>query len=202
MRVALLSLLGLAAGCGAAPDRPFGALRGAMLPDPLPRPDFVLERTDGRVFDFRAETSGRLTLLFFGYTSCPDVCPATMGNLAAVLGRLRSQDRRGIDVVFVTTDPDRDTAAVVETWLRRFDPQFIGLVGSAEALRRAQEAAGVSPAVRDAGDRTGYTVSHAAQVIVVSPDDSVHIAYPFGTRQHEWAEDLPKLTARWTGVEP
>lgn len=194
-----LAFLLLLPGCTNAPAESHGALHGTVLPTAQARPDFVLQRTDGRAFDFRAETAGTLTLLFFGYTSCPDVCPATMANLGAVLGRLTSEERRDIRVVFVTTDPARDTGPVLAAWLNGHDPGFIGLLGPTEAIDAAQRAAGVSPAVRDAGAGERYTVSHAAQVIVVSPDDSVHVVYPFGTRQREWADDLPALQRRWRG---
>ena len=176
-----------------------GGLTGALLPAALPRPSFVLTTTAGDVFDFQARTRGRLTLLFYGYTHCPDVCPATMANLGAIVGRLSSAERGLVDVVFVTTDPARDTPAVLGPWLANFEPNIIGLVGTAEAVTEAQRAAGIGVAVRNSGG-ADYTVSHAAQVLVYSPDDSSHVAYPFGTRQAQWAADFPKLFERWTGA--
>lgn len=175
-----------------------GALSGAPLPAAVPRPGFVLTTTAGDTFDFGARTRGRLTLLFFGYTHCPDVCPATMQSIATVTNRFTSEERQRLDVVFVTTDPNRDTATELGRWLGRFDKAFIGLTGSIDAVEAAQRAAGVATAIRT-NDRPGYTVSHAAQVLVYSPDDSGHVAYPFGTRQSEWAADLPKLMERWRG---
>jgi protein SCO1/2 len=193
--------LGLAAlalsGCRDLPAT--SDLRGTLLPQALARPAFVLRTTAGAPFDFAAATRGRLTLLFFGYTNCPDVCPATMANLGAVLGRLPSLERNRVLVVFVTTDPERDTPERLAAWLRRFDPETIGLTGSEDEVVEAQRAAGVGVAVREPAGDAGYLVSHAAQVMVVSPDDSMHVAYPFGTRQSDWLEDLPKLLARWTG---
>ena len=171
-----------------------GDLHGVALPTPAPRPDFVLRGIDGAAYAFAPETRGRLTLLFFGYTHCPDVCPATMENLAAATARLTPTERLGLRVVFVTTDPERDTPERLGPWLAALDPDFIGLTGTIDGVIAAQRAAGVAPAVRDS-DGPGYTVSHAAQVIVVSPDDTVRVVYPFGTRQSEWAEDLPRLLA-------
>jgi protein SCO1/2 len=193
--------LGLAAlalaGCRDLPAT--SDLRGTLLPQALARPAFVLRTTAGAPFDFAGGTRGRLTLLFFGYTNCPDVCPATMANLGAVLGRLPSHERNRVLVVFVTTDPERDTPERLAAWLRRFDSETIGLTGSVDEVVEAQRAAGVGVAVREPAGDSGYLVSHAAQVMVVSPDDSMHVAYPFGTRQSDWLEDLPKLLARWTG---
>lgn len=192
-------LLGVLAGCqGRARPEFAGKLNGVLLPRATARPGFALTATDGKRFDFQAQTKGRLTLLFFGYTNCPDVCPATMAALGAVAGHLTSLDRARLAVVFVTTDPARDSAAALAAWLRQFDPEFIGLTGTVAEVDSAQRAAGVGVAVRDT-TRGNYQVSHAAQVLVYSPDDSGHIAYPFGTRQAEWAADLPRLFERWGG---
>ena len=197
-RLALLSLVA-ASGCrSVAKSELSGGLSGVALPQAVARPSFVLTTTTGDTFDFRDRTRGRLTLLFFGYTHCPDVCPATMQNIAAVTNRLTALERQQLDVVFVTTDPDRDTAAALGPWLAQFDKAFIGLTGPITAVEAAQRAAGVSVAIRPAG-RSDYQVSHAAQVLVYSADDSGHVAYPFGTRQAEWAADLPKLAERWRG---
>ena len=94
---ALLALV-LLAGCGAAADGGAGAparpeLRGTVLEPSWGKPDFTLADTEGRPFDFRAGTDGFVTLLFFGYTHCPDVCPIHMANIAAVLRDLDYADR-------------------------------------------------------------------------------------------------------------
>ena len=196
-RLAALLVGGTAAACGPVPAATPTGLHGALLPEARPRPAFTLRTTGDSPFAFAEATRGRLTFLFFGYTMCPDVCPATMSNLAAVLDRLTSTERSRMAVVFVTTDPARDTPSVLGPWLRAFDSEFIGLTGSAEALEAAQRAAGVIPATRGAGGPGSYPVFHAAQVIVVSPDDSIHVEYPFGTRQRDWADDIPRLLDAW-----
>lgn len=178
---------------------PAGQLAGVLLPNAVPRPNFDLTTTDGRPFSFARATAGRLTLLFFGYTNCPDVCPATVSILAAAMKKLSSEDRGRIDLVFVTTDPERDRPDSLARWLQQFDREYIGLTGTPVELAAAQRAAGVAPAIRYTINGS-YTVSHAAQVIVYSPDDSSHIAYPFGTRQQQWVADLPELLTRWTGT--
>ena len=83
--------------------------RGIALENPPAKPSFVLDAADGRPFDFRAETDGYTTFLFFGYTSCPDVCPVHMASLAAVKRDLNADDQRAMRVIFVTADPRRDT---------------------------------------------------------------------------------------------
>jgi protein SCO1/2 len=186
----------LAAACGrAAADRPLspGGLVGAELMPPRPKPEFVLTATNGRPFDFRRETDGYLTLLFFGYTHCPDVCPVHMSNLAAVLKRLPLDAGRAVRVVFVTTDPARDTPARLREWLDAFDPSFIGLTGTPAEVEGAQRAAGVRSAEPETRAGPNYTVAHAAQVIAYTPDDLERVMYPFGTRQADWAHDIPLL---------
>jgi len=199
-RAAGAFLLGslVTSSCTQARDRDPNALHGVRLPAAAPRPAFTLRTVEGAEFRFAQETAGRLTLLFFGYTNCPDVCPATMANLGAVMARLTGEERKRVRVVFVTTDPDRDQPEVLGPWLARFDRDFVGLFGAIDEVIAAQRAAGVEPAVRDSAG-PGYTVSHAAQVIVVSPDDSIHLHYPFGTRQSEWASDLPILLREFGG---
>ena len=198
-RLCWLAATVLLGSCGRGTPEIAGDLTGALLPTAVPRPSFTLTTTSGEPYRFRDRTSGRLTLLFFGYTHCPDVCPATMANLGSVVGRLSSAERARVDVVFVTTDPERDTPAVLGPWLAAFEPSIVGLLGTGDAVRQAQEAAGIAVAVRDSG-RGSYGVSHAAQVLVYSPDDSGHVAYPFGTRQAQWAADFPKLFERWGGA--
>lgn len=180
--------------------------RGTALPTPIAKPALALEDLDGRPFDFRGRTEGYLTLLFFGYTSCPDVCPVHIANLGAVLRAMPAETRDRIRVVFVTVDPERDTPARVRSWLRDLngglDSNFIGLTGSVAEIEAAQAAVGVPAAVRERRARTTgaattrpgeYAVGHAAQVFAFTTDNMAHLAYPFGTRQVDWARDLPAL---------
>jgi len=162
--------------------------------DPAPaRPEFVLTGTDGQPYDFQAETSGKLTFLFFGYTNCPDVCPLTMALLTSALSDL---NRVGAQVVFVTTDPSRDTPERLRQWLSNYPVDVVGLTGTADQLEAAQQAAGVTAAIAEAPDAKGnYTVGHSAAVNVYTPDDLQHLSYGFGTVQSQWMDDIPKIAA-------
>ena len=122
--------------------------RGALVTPPLPKPSFVLADTSGRPFDFAAETKGRVTLLFFGYTYCPDQCPMHMSVLGAALKKLPARTADQVKLVFVTTDPERDSPAVLRRWLDLFDRRFIGLTGTGPAIAAAQRMAGVPVAVK------------------------------------------------------
>jgi protein SCO1/2 len=167
--------------------------RGAQLPEPFPAPDFTLRDTEGGEFRFRHETAGYLTLLFFGYTHCPDICPVHMANLAAVLGDLLYEDRGRVKVVFVTTDPERDTPATVREWLDLFDRSFIGLIGDREAVNEIQASFGLPPAVRQETPEGEPLVGHASQVVAITSDGLVRVFYPHGVRQADWSHDLPRL---------
>jgi protein SCO1/2 len=171
-------------------------LAGPTLGKAIAKPDFTLTATDGTRFNFRQATEGSVTLLFFGYTNCPDVCPVHLANIAAALHTLDPEVQRKIKVVFVTTDPDRDTPAVIRTWLDKFDPGFIGLSGTLAEVNAIQRGLSLGEASREPqlnpADTT-YAVGHAAIVLAFTPDDSAHVVYPFGIRQADWAKDLPLL---------
>lgn len=182
----------------AAADTGAARFRGMVLETPIPKPDFTLTDTDGKPFSFAAGTQGYVTLLFFGYTHCPDVCPVHMANIGAVLKQLPATDASRVKVVFVSVDPERDTPNRIRTWLDGFNPAFIGLTGTAEQLAAAQAAAKLPGALRDPPDTTkgpvsGYTVSHAAFVIAYTADGLGRVLYPFGTRQSDWALAIPQL---------
>jgi len=175
-------------------------LRGVRLGTPQAKPDFALTTVDGKPFDFRRDTEGYLTLLFFGYTHCPDVCPVHVANVAKVMKTLPSEVTSRIRFVFVTTDPERDTPERLKGWLAGFHADFIGLTGTPEQVRQAQLAAGLMPSEKELPDSTkpaAYLVGHAAQVIAFTADGLAHIVYPFGIRQQDWANDLPILAGGW-----
>jgi protein SCO1/2 len=167
--------------------------RGILLPDAEPRPDFVLTDMNGEAFDFRAETEGKLALLFFGYTFCPDVCPVHMASIAAVKRDLSVDEQRRMRVVFVTADPRRDTAERLLSWLGNFDPDFVGLRGTEAEVDSIMLGLALPAAIRDTAAGPDYAVGHASQVIAFPPGDGFRVIYPFGTRQADWKHDLARL---------
>jgi len=186
--------LALLAACGPG-QPPASALRGPLLLDPWEKPNFSLTDTDGKSFDFLADTEGFVTLLFFGYTYCPDICPVHMANLGAVLKRMDPQISGKVKVVFVTTDPARDTPERVRKWLNTFDPSFVGLIGSLDSVNAIQQRVGLPPAVLIEAEEAGapYAVGHAASVVAYTRDNKAHVMYPFGIRQEDWVHDIPLL---------
>ena len=170
------------------------SFRGGLVTPPLPKPAFVLTDTSGAPFDFRQKTEGYVTLLFFGYTDCPDQCPMHMANLAAALKNLPSARAGEFKLVFVTTDPARDSPAALRHWLDLFDRHFIGLTGTERAIEAVERAAGVPVAVKTGPANGNYTVSHANFVLAYSKDNLAHVIYPGGVSKDDWVHDLPLLT--------
>jgi len=150
-----------------------GPYQGFGLVPPQPRPSFTLTDTDGKRFSF-SQTAGRPTLLYFGYTRCPDVCPTTMADVAQALQAVPAKIRQATYVVFVTTDVKHDTGPVIAAWLRHFDPglprQFVGLTGSQAQIDAAQASAHVQLAEDDGQ-------LHAADVVLYGADDYAHVKY-------------------------
>ena len=167
--------------------------RGILLTDTDARPDFVLTDINGEAFDFRAETEGKLALLFFGYTYCPDVCPVHMASIAAVKRDLSVDEQRRMQVVFVTADPRRDTPERLVSWLGNFDPEFVGLRGTEAEVDSIMLGLALPAAIRDTAAGPDYAVGHASQVIAFPPGDGFRVIYPFGTRQADWKHDLARL---------
>ena len=190
-----LTLLLALAGCNApAPLLSPSGYSGAELPTPVPMPALVFTDTEGQPYHLADATLGKVALVFFGYTNCPDICPVHLANIAAVLHKLPDEVRRDVTVIFITTDPARDSLPHLRQWVRQFDRDFVGLTGPDSLIVAAERTLGVLPAVVDS-TRGGadYLVQHAGQVIAFTRDGMARVHYPFGTRQRDWARDLPKL---------
>ncbi|MFF8292741.1 SCO family protein [Streptomyces sp. NPDC016309] len=183
---------GSAAGLSAdaSPDKP-----GTVLDRPFEKPNLVLKDTKGAPYDLRERTKGKPTLIYFGYTHCPDVCPLTMSNIAVAYKELPPADRAKLQVVFVTTDPERDTSAELAKWLPGAgDPSFIGLTGDFPTIQAGarQIGIGIDPPKKE---KDGSVVSmHGAQVIAFSPrTDQGYVVYDDDTTAEDYEKDLPKI---------
>ena len=201
--LAAASLTLTACGSGGDSDSPVSVVSeeagsdkaATVLDRPFTKPDLVLTDTKGRTYDLRERTKGKPTLIYFGYTHCPDVCPMTMGNIAIARKQLPKADQDKLQVVFVTTDPERDTAAELAKWLPAAgDPSFTGLTGDFGAIQAGarQIGIGIDPPKKGKG---GSVVSmHGAQVIAFSPTtDQGYVLYGEDTTVDDYAKDLPKL---------
>lgn len=198
--IALFTAL-LLAGCAASeepaavvvtPSNTSGFL-GTTLDQPLPKPDVTLTDTSGRDFTVSKDTAGRVTALYIGYTHCPDVCPTTMADLSVALGSLPPEQAEQVDVVMITSDPERDTPKVLKKWLGSFTYDAIGLTGSYADIQKAAEEVGVfiDPPVKNP-DGT-VTVEHGAQVILFGKDDTSDLIFTSGFAPEDVAHDLQRL---------
>ncbi|MGW3203700.1 SCO family protein [Streptomyces sp. NPDC001135] len=165
-----------------------------VLDKPFEKPDLVLTDTHGKKYDLRKETQGRPTLLYFGYTHCPDICPTTMSNIAVAKKALPKAEQNDLRVVFVTTDPGRDTPAGLGKWLKGIDPQFIGLTGDFPTIQAGARSVGITvePTTKD---KNGKLVSvHGTQVIAFSPKtDGGYVYYGESATVDDYAKGLPKI---------
>ncbi|MFJ4189964.1 SCO family protein [Kitasatospora sp. NPDC089509] len=172
-------------------DTPY---QGTKLAKNFEKPDLQLTDTSGQPYDLRQQTNGKATLLFFGYTSCPDVCPTTMGDIGVAMKALPAEERKKINVVFVSTDPQRDTPKVLRSWLDSMGTDFIGLTGDLEKVKTAAKSLGImieDPVVNADGT---VTSTHGAQVLAFLPsDDKAHVLYMSGTEEKTYEHDLPLL---------
>jgi protein SCO1/2 len=174
--------------------------RGGLVMPPLKKPRFVLTDTSGAPFDFWKRTQGSVTLLFFGYTYCPDQCPMHIANIGIALKRLPAGVADQVKLVFVTTDPARDTPEQLRRWLNNFDRHFVGLTGSEAALEAAQKAAGIPVAYRTASLNRNHPIAHANFVVAYTKDNLAHVIYPGGVSKDDWIHDLPRLiNETWSG---
>ncbi|MGW1146832.1 SCO family protein [Streptomyces sp. NPDC002454] len=168
---------------------------GTVLDRPFTKPDLVLTDTRGESFDLRAKTKGKPTLLYFGYTNCPDVCPLTMGNLAQAKKQLPKADQEQLQVILVTTDPERDTPASLGSWLKAQDPAFTGLTGDFATIQAGARQLGIAIDPPKKNAKGKVESMHGKQVIAFSPKtDQGYVLYNGDTTTiDQYAADLPKL---------
>jgi len=200
--VAVVVLL-LISGCVSAPSGPTGQRNadpagysgGSSLPEPYAMPEVSLTDTSGRPYNLATTPSKPATLLFFGYTHCPDVCVTVLSDVALALQRLTPADRDQIQFIFVTTDPARDKEKQIRRYLDRFNPSFVGLTGPLPMIKRAATQVGVDIQGMEKLPSGGYEVGHSAQVIGFSRNSGVVLWTP-GTPIAALKQDFALLVER------
>jgi protein SCO1/2 len=175
-------------------------LHGAVLAERYVVPGLELTATDGSSYSLAREARRPLTLVFFGYTHCPDICQVVMADIASALTRLDATDREKVGMVFVTSDPQRDDPRTLRTYLDRFDPRFEGLTGELGPILRLGEAVGVEIRKGRRLPSGGYEVAHGTQVLGVDAEGEVAVVWTQGTSAAELAEDLTLILR--DGVPP
>jgi protein SCO1/2 len=153
--------------------------------------DFALAGTDGKIRQL-ADFKGKVVVVFFGYTQCPDVCPTTLGTMAQVM-QLLGGDANRVQVLFVSVDPERDSVALLEQYVPAFHPSFLGLRGDAEATRQVLQEFRVFAQKKPGQAEGQYTVDHTAQDYVFDPEGRLRLIVKYGTAAESIAADLRRL---------
>lgn len=153
--------------------------------------DWSLPDLDGKPRTL-ADFAGKVTVVFFGYTQCPDVCPATLAELAAVKAALGADGQR-LQGVFITVDPERDTPEVLRAYMDAFDPSFVALRGDAEQTLTAAKAFKVYFAKSPGATETSYTMDHTAGSYVFDAQGQLRLFARYGSGAETLTHDLKIL---------
>lgn len=168
-----------------APDR----YHGTVFPVADPAPPFTgLTTVDGKPASL-ASQRGKVVIVFFGYLSCPDVCPTTMATLARTMDLL-GDDADRVQVYMVSVDPARDTPQELETYVDQFDPRFAGLAGSAHAIATAATRYGIYVKLHPPDAAGNYVVDHTASLTGVDTKGRLKIVWSYRTKPAELADDI------------
>ncbi len=193
LAMALALLLTACAGSSAGPAAAGTGLHAATVDPPIATPALTLTDTSGHSYDLQSRTKNRLTLLYFGYTHCPDECPTTMADIAVALKQLAAVRAR-TTVVFVTTDPARDSPAVLKKWLAHYPGVgFVGLTGPIKTIYAAAQKVGVPLEIPHRDAAGTYVVNHGTQVLAFGTDGKAHAVFTAQTTSDDYAHDLPLL---------
>lgn len=188
------------AACASDGDGPAsaGKLTGVVRDPASNVADVTLPDADGTLRSMRADR-GELRLVYFGYTSCPDVCPTTMSDIKVALGDLPEDQARRVTVTMVTVDPERDTPEVLADYLDHFFDRFVALrTEDSGELRAAAKAFGVQYQLEEHEPGASYEVAHSAVTYVVDDTGTVVVEWPFGFESTDMANDLRHLLTKET----
>jgi len=180
---ALLALGVLPAAAGAADD---AGLKAGVFSPPRAAPPFTLQASDGGELKLE-RYRGKVVVLEFGFTSCPDVCPTTLAALARAREQLGA-DGDGLQVVYVTVDPERDDAARLREYLRSFDPSFVGGTGSAEQLAAVRRDYGI--AAERVTSAAGYVFNHSSYTYLIDREGNLRALMPYGHAAEDYVHDV------------
>ena len=165
--------------------------QGVLIDPPARAADFTLTDQNGNSFRL-SEQRGKVVLIFFGYTNCPDVCPTTLAEFKKIKAALGDQ-ASDVRFVFITVDPERDTQPRMQAYLTAFDPDFTGLTGDSAALEAVWKSYGVFIERKDVGSASGYLVDHSARTYLIDLQGNWRLNYPFGMETEKISQDILHL---------
>lgn len=168
------------------------SFRGTLYSEPFPiATEIELKKSNGEVFRL-SESKGKVTLLFFGYTSCPDFCPTTLAEMKQVLESL-GDDVDKAQVVFVTVDPQKDTSEIMQEYANRFHPAIIGLGGTPEELQTIWTGYGIFRAETETETALGKVIDHTVRLYLIDLDGNLRLSYAYGTPYQDVLYDVQLL---------
>jgi protein SCO1/2 len=168
------------------------SLHGTSYSKPYPTaPQFQLTKSNGEIFRL-GDQKGKIVLLFFGYTSCPDVCPTTLAEFKQVMDGLSDKAKR-VQVVFVSVDPERDTPEKIQGYVEHFNKEFIGLSGSTNELESIWKEYGVFRQKVESDSAFGYIINHTARTYLIDADGNLRLSYGFQTPVADMVSDIKIL---------
>jgi protein SCO1/2 len=165
--------------------------QGSLIDPPVPAADITLADQNGNVFQL-SEQKGKIVLIFFGYTHCPDVCPVTLSQFKQIKQQLK-QGAENIEFVFISVDPERDTPEVIGRYVTNFDASFLGLSGSPAELASVMKSYGVFAQKTNDDGQGNYLVDHTARTYLVDQQGNWRLTYPFGMETEQIIADVSYL---------
>lgn len=170
------------------------AVNGIWLDPPQDVPAVKLSGSDGRTHSLQ-DFHGKVTVVFFGYTHCPDVCPTTASTMARARSLLGPEADR-VQLVFVSVDPERDTPERLASYLAKYDPTYLGLTAEDATLQQLTTVFGVHYAKVESTSALGYLVEHTASSFVLDREGKLRLVLPFGLTPEQVASDLRTVLKR------
>jgi protein SCO1/2 len=162
---------------------------GTVYTDTEPAPEFTLTADDGQRHSLD-EYRGKVVLMYFGYTFCPDVCPTSLAELAVAVASLDPSDREQVQVIMVSVDPARDTPEVLDQYMAHFDPAFVGFTGTDEEVASVAADYNVFYQVQEGTPATGYLVDHWSGVYLIDGEGNLVESFSYGTPGEMIASDV------------
>lgn len=168
------------------------SFRGTLYAEPFPpAPEIALTKADGSTFRL-SEQKGKIHLIFFGYTSCPDFCPTTLAEMKLLMDAL-GEYAENVQVVFVTVDPEKDTPQKIQEYVNRFHPSFIGLSGAQTELEPIWQAYTIFREATNQSTALGTVINHTVRLYLVDAEGNLRLSYAYGTPYSDVAADIELL---------
>jgi protein SCO1/2 len=167
--------------------------RGSLISPPLASEDFSIQDQHGQSFTL-SDHRGQVVLIYFGYTACPDVCPTTLVDLKKVYDGLNERAEQ-VQVVFVTVDPERDTAELLRDYLARFNNDFIGISGTEANLQSIWDSYFIFRQLEPHEPGDFYLVDHTSRVYAVDKAGDLRLTFPFGMSAEDMLADVDFLVS-------